>query len=135
MPRNQKFILLADDDREDIELLEEAILQIEPDTKIHSVINGSMVLDFLESCQELPNLIILDYNMSEMNGAEVLLRLGKNSRFENIPKIIWSTSNNEAFVRECMERGASAYLVKPSTNQQLQQQARQVLGMCKVSAS
>lgn len=130
MPRTPKLILIADDDKEDIELLEEAILQIEPDMIVHSVSNGNKVLDFLATAEQVPCLIILDYNMPEMNGAEVLRKLYGNRQFEKIPKIIWSTSNNDAFVKECMGKGAGAYLIKPSTHQQLQDQAKQILGMC-----
>jgi CheY-like chemotaxis protein len=131
MPRNKKFILLADDDQEDLELLSEVLLQLEADAKLHTVNNGSMVLQFLEKTtdDELPSLIVLDYNMPNMNGAEVLEQLCKNPRYLNIPKIIWSTSNNSSYIRECMEKGATSYLVKPATHKSLQEQAAEMLRM------
>lgn len=128
--RNQKLILVADDDWEDIELLEEALLQADPASKVQAFTNGSKILEFLQAAEEMPCMIILDYNMPEMNGAEVLDKLGHDSRFEKIPKVMWSTSNNEAFVKECMQKGASAYMIKPSTHQQLQEQAKQLLRIC-----
>jgi CheY-like chemotaxis protein len=131
MMQSQKLILIADDDREDIELLEEAILQADPGVKVHSVTNANKILDFIETADELPCMIILDYNMPEMNGAEILDRLRNDSRLNGVPRIMWSTSNNNAFVKECMQKGASAYLIKPSTQQQLQEQAKQMLEMCK----
>ena len=131
MLQNQKLILIADDDREDIELLEEAILHADPDIRIHSVTSANKVLNFIQTTAELPCMIILDYNMPEMNGAEVLERLKNDSRLEKVPKIMWSTSNNSAFVKECMQKGASAYMIKPSTQQQLQEQAKQMLQLCK----
>jgi len=45
MPERQKLILLADDDVEDLELLQEAILQLQPQARLHAVTNGNMVLD------------------------------------------------------------------------------------------
>jgi PleD family two-component response regulator len=42
-----KFILIADDDQEDLELLSEVILQVQADIRLHMVNNGSMVLYFL----------------------------------------------------------------------------------------
>ena len=128
----QKFILLADDDQEDLELLSEVILEIEKDIRLHTVANGSMVLDFLKkaSDDQLPSLIVLDYNMPNMNGAEVLERLCKEERYQKIPKIIWSTSNNSSYIKECMEKGATTYFVKPATHKNLQEQAVQMLKMC-----
>jgi CheY-like chemotaxis protein len=132
MPQHQKFILIADDDQEDLELLSEVILQLEADTKLHTVNNGSFVMDFLEQAkdEELPSLIVLDYNMPNMNGAEVLEQLCNDSRYQNIPKIIWSTSNNSNYIKECLEKGATSYFVKPATHKNLQEQAAQMLRLC-----
>jgi CheY-like chemotaxis protein len=91
-----------------------------------------MVLDFLNKSkdEELPSLIVLDYNMPNMNGAEVLEQLCKDPRYQGIPKIVWSTSNNSSYIRECLEKGATSYLVKPATHKTLQEQAAQMLKMC-----
>ena len=132
MQQFPKFILIADDDLEDLELLSEAILQQEANTRLHMVNNGPMIIDFLAKAKddELPSLIVLDYNMPNMNGAEVLEKLCSNPRYQNIPKIIWSTSNNSNYIKECMEKGATNYFVKPATHKSLQEQAAQMLKMC-----
>jgi CheY-like chemotaxis protein len=132
MQEKQKLILLADDDREDLELLEEAITGREPHIKIHAVTNGKMVIDYLENKVngELPCLIVLDYNMPEMNGAQVLFHICNNPHYAKIPKAVWSTSNNSTFVRECIEKGATTYFLKPSNNKQLQDLAKEMLSLC-----
>ena len=134
MSGKQKFILLADDDREDLELLEEAITGLEPETKIHAVTTGRMVLDYLENKVngDLPCLIVLDYNMPEMNGAEVLDQICSEVRYEKICKAIWSTSGTSEYIKECMGKGADAYFIKPSNNKQLQQLAKDLLGLCAI---
>lgn len=132
MSDKQKRILLADDDQEDLELLSEVLLQLEGEAKLHMVNNGNQVLDYLEkaSDEDLPSLIVLDYNMPSMNGVEVLEQLCKDSRYQKIPKIIWSTSNNSSYIKECLEKGATTYLVKPATHKNLLEQAQQMLKMC-----
>lgn len=131
MSSKKKRILLADDDQEDLELLTEVLIQLDSETRLHTVNNGSLVLDYLEKAadDELPTLIVLDYNMPNMNGAEVLEQLCKNPRYQNIPKIIWSTSNNSNYIKECMEKGATTYFVKPATHKNLQEQAAEMLRM------
>jgi CheY-like chemotaxis protein len=132
MHEKKKLILLADDDQEDLELLEEAIQSCEPLTRMHSVLNGRLAIDYLENSGDgdLPCLIVLDYNMPEMNGANVLERISNIPRYKNIPKLVWSTSNNSAYIKECMEKGATAYFVKPANHKQLQQLAKDMLNYC-----
>jgi CheY-like chemotaxis protein len=133
MALQRKQILIADDDPEDLELMVEVVLQLEPETKVHTVTNGSKVLDYLASKadDELPCLIILDYNMPYMTGPEVMQVIRKQPRYEKIPRVIWSTSNAKEFIRECMEKGATTYYVKPSSHRQFKEQVREMLGICK----
>lgn len=137
MPEKCKLILLADDDAEDLELLQEALLQEEPALQIQMAANGREVLEFLKTTGDsnLPSLIVLDYNMPDMNGAEVLANLYSESRFQTIPKVVWSTSNHSQYINECMKHGASTYLVKPSSSKELQQQARDLLALCASKAA
>jgi CheY-like chemotaxis protein len=136
MTGKQKLILLADDDQEDLELLEEAISSCDAKIQLHTVLNGRLVVEYLDRTpdSDLPCLIVLDYNMPEMNGADVLERICTNPRYENIPKLIWSTSSTSAYIKECMEKGATAYFIKPASHKQLQELARQMLEYCKVSS-
>lgn len=129
MPERSKLIIVADDDPEDLELLQEALLQSEPNLKIQLADSGRKVLEFLgkSNDDDLPSLIVLDYNMPDMKGAEVLAKLHEETRYQDIPKIVWSTSNNNLYIRECMENGATTYFVKPSTTKELQQLAKSML--------
>lgn len=136
MPHQPKFILIADDDQEDLELLSEVLLQLDATIRLHMVTNGSVVMNFLENAKddELPSLIILDYNMPNINGAEVLEQLQNDARYQKIPKVVWSTSNNSNYIKECMDKGVNAYLVKPATQKNLLEQAEQMLKMCSPSS-
>lgn len=132
-----KSILLADDDAEDIELLEEVITALEPTTTVHAVLNGKQALEYLSELEDkdLPHLILLDYNMPVMNGAEVLKLLCTEERYQGIPKIIWSTSNTQYHIKECKENGALDYLVKPGNMSELTALAKQLLAICEGAAS
>ena len=126
-------ILAADDDLEDLELMEDAILSLEPETKIHTVTNGNGVIDFLNNAgdDQLPHLIVLDYNMPELNGAEVLAQICNEDRLKEIPKIILSTSGAPLHINECMNSGATEYFVKPNNLADLETLARKMLDFCK----
>ena len=125
-----KTILIGEDDLDDQEFLKEIFLSIDQSFTFEFVFNGGRLLEYLEKTQHLPCLIVLDYNMPELNGAEILVQLKKNTRYESIPKIIWSTSNSPLFKEKCLELGANDYVVKPSNVSDLKDIARYMLSYC-----
>lgn len=130
-----KFILLGEDDVDDEELLREVFSSADPSYSLVFVNNGKKVVSTLGEMAtngNFPCLIVLDYNIPTLNGAEVLQELKKDKRFNNIPKIIWSTSNSDTYRTHCLELGASDYLIKPSNMQTLTELARYMLSFCTV---
>ena len=125
-------ILITDDDREDLELIEEAILNAEPTVELQKFTDGRTALAFLNSRvdKDLPCLIILDYSMPNINGSEMLSYIKENVRYNRIPKIVLSTSNSPLHIHECISNGATEYLVKPDNMKALQVLAKKLLAFC-----
>ena len=130
-----KFILLGEDDADDEELLKEVFTSIDNSFSMRFANNGRKLVTHLEQLPDsnLPCLIILDYNMPELNGAEILKSLKSEARYDSIPKIIWSTSGSETYKRLCLELGACEYIIKPSSFKELTDVARYMLSFCSVS--
>ena len=130
-------ILLADDDDEDLELIENAIVEIEPAADLHKVTNGKAVLEYLynQPDEKLPCLIILDYNMPELNGSEVLALIDKEKRYNNIAKVILSTSSTPTHIHNCINNGASEYFIKPNNMGDFVKLAKKMLDYCNESKS
>ena len=128
------FIFLAEDDIDDQELLVEAFAQLDKTISVKVVSNGKKALSFLENLSpgQDPCLIVLDYNLPELSGAEILERLNQFQRFENITKIVWSTSNSPVYESVCLNLGAKAYLVKPNDISGINRLAQLMLQMCTV---
>jgi CheY-like chemotaxis protein len=126
-------ILVAEDDADDRELIVDAFTSIDTSLILHTVPDGNSALIYLNNLSKdnLPCLIVLDYNMPDLNGAEVLKHLGANERFTKIPKVMLSTSNASHYVTECFKYGANDYLVKPSSFKELVTIAQQLLDMCR----
>jgi CheY-like chemotaxis protein len=127
-----RLILIADDDHEDQEMLEEAIADLDVNVRTAKVFNGRETITYLEQCSTelLPHAIILDYSMPVLNGYEVLIAIAGDQRFESIPKFIWSTSNSELHISECLKVGAIKYFVKPDHPNALKLIAREILAAC-----
>lgn len=73
--------------------------------------NGLQVISKLEAARNLPEIIILDYHMPEMNGGETLLYLKQTPILRNIPVII--CTGNQEQEKKLMDAGAAAILLKP----------------------
>jgi CheY-like chemotaxis protein len=129
---NAKHILLGEDDIDDQEILQEVFSSIDSNLDLKFFNNGREVIQHLETIDEhqMPCLIVLDFNMPELNGAEILRLLGDNTRIQHIPKVIWSTSDAPAYKAVCLELGALDYLVKPSRIHLLEETARHMLTYC-----
>ena len=125
-------ILLVDDDPEDTELLTEAILEISPEARVNSIVDGAKALSWLQACpaEELPSLMILDYNMPRLSGIEVLNRLCAEPRYTTIPVIVWSTSSEQRYKTDCLTKGASDYFIKPNNMNEYPVLARKILEHC-----
>jgi len=128
-----KLILIGEDDLDDQELFKEIFDSVQENIQLEFVSNGMEVIQYLENCNEnLPCLIILDYNMPELSGADILQRLQGNPAYDKIPKIIWSTSGSSIFKEKSIEFGATAYVIKPSNVTELKEVAHYMLSYCQI---
>jgi len=131
-PLPSKFILLGEDDPDDQEMLTEVFSSIDNSFILFFVNNGKEVLSALEKLRDdqMPCLIVLDYNMPGLSGADILREISTNARYRDVPKLVWSTSGADKFKKTCLELGASDYLIKPSNNLELEKIARYMLSYC-----
>jgi len=115
MRNGRPYILVADDDPDDQEMLVERFRRLHPAAGMELVANGYEVLNYLRNCpeEELPELLVVDYKMPGITGAEVLDALQKDERYRDLPKIVWSTSNNQEYIDKAMKSGADRYFTKP----------------------
>jgi CheY-like chemotaxis protein len=127
-----KFILCGEDDKDDEDLVKEIFSSVDESFSLHFVNNGRKLVATLEQLPDdgLPCLLVLDYNMPELNGAEILKELKKINRYDSIPKIIWSTSGAEMYKQLCLNLGAADYVIKPSNVNDLQQIVRYMISHC-----
>ena len=129
-----RFILLGEDDADDQEMLKEVFASIDASFILFFVNNGSEILSALEKLKDdqMPCLIVLDYNMPGLSGADILRELSTNERYKNIPKVVWSTSGSEKFRSICLELGAIDYVIKPNNLKDLEKVVHYMLSLCLV---
>lgn len=121
MNKELPYILIADDDPDDLNTFLQAFSERDPHVSVHFVTDGQEVIEFLEGCvpEELPSLILLDYKMPVVSGPEVLQKLSIHPYHAHIPKIVWSTSKRSQDIENCVRLGAAGYFLKPASSHEL----------------
>ena len=115
-----KYILLAEDNPNDVELTLAALKEHNLSNPVVVVPDGAEALDFLYKrgkhagrTQGDPTVILLDLKMPKVDGLEVLRTVKKDPALRLIPVVMLTSSREEADLTRSYESGANAYVVKP----------------------
>jgi two-component system chemotaxis response regulator CheY len=73
--------------------------------------NGVEALEAVE--RQLPDLMVVDINMPEMNGLELIAAVRRDHAAEQLPIVVITTEGSDADIRKGFQAGANEYLVKP----------------------
>lgn len=119
-----KKILIADDEHKIIMTLEYAFRKAGYEVFIAR--DGSEVLEILKT--EIPDIILLDIMMPNVDGYTTLSEIKKNEKLKNIKVIFLSAKTGEADIRKGLELGADAYVTKPYSIKKLTEKVEELLG-------
>jgi signal transduction histidine kinase/ActR/RegA family two-component response regulator len=103
-------ILYIEDNLSNMRLLE-ILLRSRPGITLLTAMQGSIGLDLAR--QHAPDLILLDLNLPDISGREVLARLQASALTRDIPVIILSADATASQIERLHSAGARAYLTKP----------------------
>jgi len=108
--------LVVDDSRAMRRII--AKLLIELGFEVHEAATGLEALTLAETVDGL-SLVLLDWNMPEMDGRAVLERMRADERFADLPIMMVTTESEMEQVEVALNAGASEYLMKPFDRQAL----------------
>lgn len=132
---NTFTIVIADDDADDMYIVEKAFLDMDFPANLRFVENGEKLLDYLkksaaycdQSSFQDPVFILLDLNMPVKDGWTTLEEMKKIKALQNIPVVVWTTSCEEREKTLCLEMGADAFITKPDSYGNLRKNLQQLL--------
>ena len=114
-------VLIVDDSAAVRKILQRVLRQT--DIPIGAVYEAGDGVEALEKMrQQAIGLVLSDINMPNMDGLEFLSKVRAEQSWRQIPIVMVSTEGTHAQVLEAMERGASGYVRKPFTAEQIQEQ-------------
>lgn len=114
----ESVVLLVEDDPAAIRLVEEAFEAVERTITLIVATDGVEAFDVLANRGEYaelprPDLIILDLDLPEKNGQQVLAELQEDDGLRQIPVVVFSQTDDPETIAACYRHGANAYIVKP----------------------
>lgn len=116
-------VTIVDDDRESREFL--SLLLSEEGFRVHTAANGLRLISLLKI--KRPDVILLDVNMSWIDGFELCRAVKRNEEFCDIPVIFITGRTAAEDRRRGLEAGAVGYFTKPVDTGALVAEIRQLL--------
>lgn len=113
-PVQTPSLLLVDDDRTMRAMLAEALEQM--GYAVHMASDGKEALGMLHTHPNGFDALILDREMPNMNGMQLVERLKNNAQLAGIPIIMLTGTGDAPYIQEGIDAGVHYYLVKPVDN-------------------
>jgi CheY-like chemotaxis protein len=141
---NHARILLADDNEDDVLLMQRALREAGLTNPVHVVSDGSEAVEYLKGAIEakssgyrIPLLICLDLKMPVLDGLQVLRWIRQQPNLIGIPVVIISQSDEGPDINRATQLGVNSYLVKPANYEglvNLMATVKQILGTVEMVA-
>jgi two-component system response regulator len=121
MKIKNKTILLVEDNESDVELARRALHKAEIKAEIIVARNGQEALDYMFGKGEydgrdvslMPDLVLLDLQLPEINGMETLRRIRNDPRTHKQIVVVLTSSLEKTDLRNCYDLGVNSYIRKP----------------------
>lgn len=129
-PKN--IVLYADDDIDDLELVQEAFSIYARDVEVVTARDGKEALGFLQKLSPLdpkPCLIILDINMPILDGKEALITIREMEELEDVPVVLFTTSSMPVD-KNFAKQYKAGFITKPLDIKQMEIITEQFIDHC-----
>ena len=112
---NAVTIVMIEDDDGHARLIEKNIVRAGVTNPIVHFPNGRAAMDYLRRYQHGMGslLILLDLNLPDMTGIDILQSLKVDEALKKIPVIVLTTTDDQREIERCYELGCSVYITKP----------------------
>jgi DNA-binding response OmpR family regulator len=119
--RNQSVtIVMIEDDEGHARLIEKNIRRAGVCNEILGFDTGAAALEYLRShcagphpTTHRPLLILLDLNLPDMTGTDILTELKAGETTRRFPVIVLTTTDDSREIAKCYDLGANVYITKP----------------------
>lgn len=113
-------IIMVEDDQGHARLIEKNIRRAGVNNELIAFVNGASALEYLlgsdgsgEISSRRQLLVLLDLNLPDMAGVDVLTRIKNNVHLKRTPVVVLTTTDDSREIQNCYDLGANVYITKP----------------------
>jgi CheY-like chemotaxis protein len=113
-------IVMVEDDEGHARLIEKNIRRAGVNNAIRPFTNGTDACNFLFGSdgsgitnKGKPFLILLDLNLPDMTGVDILKRVKTNDSLKRVPVVVLTTTDDAVEIQRCYDLGCNVYITKP----------------------
>lgn len=124
-------IVMIEDDDGHARLIERNIRRAGVTNEIIHLSDGATTYTYFNELKAqpadvTPNLVLLDLNLPDVSGIEILEYLKNDGHLKVTPVIVLTTTDNQAEIQRCYDLGCNVYITKPVDYQQFATAIRQL---------
>ena len=109
-------IVMIEDDLGHARLIEKNIRRANISNTIQHFETGHAALEYLFSADvrgKGPLLILLDLNLPDMSGTDILAEVKQDERLKRAPVVVLTTTDDKVEIQRCYDLGCNVYITKP----------------------
>ena len=113
-------IAMIEDDEGHARLIEKNLRRAGVHNKIVQLADGASAITFLFGAdgsglvnKGRPLLVLLDLNLPDMSGIDILKRLKENEHLRVLPVVVLTTTDDKSEIQRCYDLGCNVYITKP----------------------
>ncbi len=110
-------ILLIEDDPGHARLIEKNVRRAGVANQITHKLDGTTALEHLfgrgEHSKSDPLLVLLDLNLPDMSGTDILARIKADPLLRRTPVVVLTTTDDRTEIQRCYDLGCNVYITKP----------------------
>lgn len=111
-------IVMIEDDEGHARLIEKNIRRAGIFNKLKHFTDGATAVEFLFHAADGPKmngpaLILLDLNLPDMNGVDILAKIKGDDQLRRTPVVVLTTTDDKVEIQRCYDLGCNVYITKP----------------------
>ena len=113
-------IVMVEDDEGHAKLIEKNIRRAGVNNRIQPFTNGTDAVKYLfgvdgsgTTNKNKPLLVLLDLNLPDMTGIDILKRIKSNDHLKRVPVVVLTTTDDAVEIQRCYDLGCNVYITKP----------------------
>ncbi len=122
-------IIMIEDDPGHARLIEKNIRRAGVNNKIIHFESGTAALRYMfepEVRENGPVLVLLDLNLPDMSGTDILEKLKSDELLKRAPVVVLTTTDDQREIQRCYALGCNVYITKPVEYETFAQAIRQL---------